>query len=103
MLERRLPPTDRLEEMADAIRDEHMAMRHRLPQLTNGLRQISMGGLPDDPWAFTNAALVFCEFMRLHVDYEDAVLLPLAHSALAEGEIEDLGTDMALRRGMSFA
>jgi hemerythrin-like domain-containing protein len=103
VLERKRFAPDRVEEIGGAIRDEHMAMRRRLPHVANGLRDLSTGGFPDDPWAFTNAALVFCEFMRLHVDYEDAVLLPLARIVMTEDEIEDFGTDMALRRGMSFA
>jgi hemerythrin-like domain-containing protein len=103
ILERTRVAPDRVEKILGDILNEHMAMRRLLPAVTNGLRQISTHGLSEDPRAFANAGLTFCEFMRLHVDYEDAFLLPLAERILTSDELQDFGTDMARRRGMCLA
>lgn len=91
----------RIGAVSDAVRKEHAAMRRLVPHVIQGLHVISADDVPARPRAFALSALVFCEFVRLHTDYEDAVLLPLAQGALTKIELDDLAVDMAFRRGMS--
>jgi hypothetical protein len=99
-LERKTGAADRSAEVASAVRNEHAAMGRLLPQVLHGLRLISSGGFPENPRAFAVAALVFCEFVKLHTNYEDAILLPLARHRLMATDLDDIAIDMALRRGM---
>lgn len=99
-IEERTAANDPVWAMCDELRTEHRAMEQLLPPVTEGLTALSKNMIPPSPQAFVLSALILVEFLRLHVDFEKGPVLNAAKSALTEQDLESLGREMAVRRGM---
>jgi hypothetical protein len=71
-----------------------------LPPVLDGLSEIAEGKLPRVPHRFSVSALILCEFMEMHAQFEETKLLPLGKLVMEPGDMARLGRDMAKRRGM---
>ncbi|MGF1627233.1 MAG: hypothetical protein ACFCVH_20310 [Alphaproteobacteria bacterium] len=89
---------DCLVTVATAVREEHAAIGQLLTPVMRGLRYLSVGRHPAAPAAFGGACTVLMEFMRLHADYVQGTLLPLAKRLAGPQALSDLLLDMACRR-----
>ncbi len=87
--------------LAELERDHAVEMflgRHVIVDLKANIR----GGPNDSTLRLFGNLSTFCKAQRRHVDWENIVVLPLAQRRLSAANQEEMGRNMAARRGMSF-
>lgn len=86
----------------DALAAEHREEKAQLAQVTQGLARLAE--IPHHiapPPEFPVEALAFVEAVRLHIAWENAVLLPVARERLEAADLRRLAKKMAARRGLT--
>lgn len=100
LLEARIGRNRAVRAAGEQLREQQKAMRYLLPSVTDGLAALSKDALPPSPHIFVVSALIFAEFLRLTIAYEQSSVLTLAEARLTRQDLRNLGHDMAFRRGM---
>lgn len=103
MLRLRALPEDRIDAVLDRLTYEHENDERYVSPLLDELRRMAGGEPPVDPSGFRAAAHAFAELQQRHLEWENAVVLPLARERLSDEDLVRLGRRMAARRGVRLS
>lgn len=100
-LERRCLPEDGLDDVLRQLTREHELNRDLVSFIVDDLESIANGITLNNPVRLVMNVREFSENQRQHVTWEERVLLPLARQRLTPEDLEEIGRNMAARRGMT--
>ncbi len=102
MLKLACRPDDRVDGILAELERDHAAEMFLGRHVIFDLKLIVHGSPIDSTLRLFGNLSTFCKAQRRHVDWEDTVVLPLAQRRLSPTIQEEMGRNMAARRGMSF-
>lgn len=95
-------PEDHFPELLRLLDMEHERDGALADEVRDGLVHIIRGDTLKNPERFRYAAITFAEIHLSHLNWENAVVLPLARRRLTEEELKNMGRTMAARRGKTY-
>jgi len=98
LLRLRCKPGDQIDTILDQLHSEHAYDAELVKVILPDLRAIVDGSDISDPVYFRVNALAFCEIQRRHINWETAVVIPLARRRLSKADLTELGRSMMARR-----
>ena len=102
LMRRRCPPEDEIERVLSALSAEHAGDHHLAGIVTEGLQRAIADGQPASAQPGLREAMIdFARNERRHLALENSVVLPLARLRLTTGDLAELSSHMAARRGLS--
>jgi len=101
-LSARALPEDRFPELLRLLSTEHERDHALVDETCDGLHRIVRGKPLKNPEQFRRTAGTFAEIHLSHLNWENAVVLPLARRCLTVEELESIGRAMAARRGITY-
>lgn len=101
-LERHCAGEDGFERMRVQLSKEHATDDTLVGTLKADLRTLSEGKSLGDEANFAAKAEAFAELQERHLAWENASVLPLAHSRLTTPDLIAIGRSMAARRGVDY-
>jgi hemerythrin-like domain-containing protein len=101
-LERHCAGEDGFERMRVQLSKEHATDDTLVGTLKADLRTLSEGKSLADEANFAAKAEAFAELQERHLAWENASVLPLAHSRLTTADLIAIGRSMAARRGVDY-
>lgn len=102
LLEKRCQPEDRLGEILGQLTYEHQLDDDLVEFLTDDLAAMAEGRVLPNPQHFAINATVYAKTQTRHLAWENRVVIPLARRRLTSEDLEQLGRDMATRRGIDL-
>jgi hypothetical protein len=102
MLLRRCRPEDRVPEVLAQLSWEHKLDKDLVDFVVADLRRLADGFSLANPTRFLSNLPGFVETQRRHLEWENRVVLPLAQKRLSAEDLEQMGCNMAARRGLSY-
>jgi len=102
LLEKRCLPEDRLGEILGQLTYEHQLDDDLVEFLTDDLSAMAEGRMLPNPQHFAINATVYAKTQTRHLAWENRVVIPLARRRLTSDDLEQLGRDMATRRGVDL-
>lgn len=102
MLLRRCRPRDRVHEVLAQLSWEHKLDKELVGFIVADLRRLADGFRLANPTRFLSNLRGFAATQRRHLEWEDRVVLPLAQKRLRAEDLEQMGRNMAARRGQSY-
>lgn len=97
MLRARCRTADGVERILGLVEGERARARDLSFAVVAGLRDCASQAVPDA--GFASSVATFVGAMRRHIDWENALVLPLARKRLTPGDLARLAVGMAERRG----
>lgn len=101
-LKGRAEPGDRFADILNLMDREHNRDRVLVGEVREGLGRLIEGKALKDPQSFIRAAEMLAEIHLSHLNWENAVVLPLARKRLTSEDLETIGRAMAARRGLNY-
>ena len=98
LIERRAAPADHLDRILDRLAQEHKKDEGYSAELIESLELLSQGKRPANPDMVGYMLRGFFESYRRHIQWEDAVVMPLARERLTKEDLDDLERIMAQHR-----
>ncbi len=98
LLRSRALPEDRLEEILGRLASEHDSDNDFAAEISEALELLAQGGRPDNPEMLGYMLRGFFERYRRHVQWENALLMPLARLRLGPGDLTLLQARMTENR-----
>jgi hemerythrin-like domain-containing protein len=102
LLERRCLPDDNVADILTQLRSEHELDEDLTSFIVADLEVIAKEAKLANPARLLFNSRAFAEAQRRHIGWENNVLLPLARKRLTEADREELGRNMAARRGIVY-
>ncbi len=96
-LRERCQAADGIDRILGLVEGERARARDLSLAVIAGLRECASRCAPEA--GFAAIVATFIGAMRRHIDWENALVLPLARKRLTSGDLARLATDMATRRG----
>ncbi|MDP6344172.1 MAG: hemerythrin domain-containing protein [Alphaproteobacteria bacterium] len=93
---------DETKQILLVLTDEHEEDFGLMPPVTAGLKSLAAGEAVKEPQKFIDAAARFVETQRRHLIWENNIVLPLARRHLTPEDLENMGRQMAARRGLDY-
>ncbi|MCK5575022.1 MAG: hemerythrin domain-containing protein, partial [Sphingomonadales bacterium] len=93
-LSARTLPEDHFPELLRLLSTEHERDHALVDEICNGLRRIVRGDTLKNPEQFHRTAGTFAEIHLSHLNWENAVVLPLARRCLTGEELKSMGRTM---------
>ncbi|MFQ6018296.1 MAG: hemerythrin domain-containing protein [Kiloniellaceae bacterium] len=100
-LKARCRPEDGIDGILSEIEREHAVDTFLAHHVVLDLKVLASGGKLDQPMRLFNNLRAFAEAQRRHLAWENAVVLPLARRRLGPADLEEMGHNMAARRGLA--
>ena len=101
-LSARALPEDHFPELLRLLSTEHERDHALVDEICDGLHRIVRGKPLKKPEKFRRAVGMFAEIHLSHLNWENAVVLPLARRCLTGEELKSMGRAMAARRGITY-
>jgi len=102
LLRKRCLSEDNIGQTLDQLHSEHAVDGDVAEFIVSDLAVIAKGAALPNPMHLVINLRNFAESHRRHVAWENAIVLPLAHSRLTEADLIELGQAMAQRRGVKY-
>lgn len=101
-LRARALPEDHFPDLLRLLRKEHERDRALSDTVRNGLARIVQGEALKNPEQFRRAAMTLAASHVSHLNWENAVILPLARKRLTPDDLKAMGRTMASRRSIPY-
>lgn len=101
-LRARALPEDHFAELLRLLDQEHGRDRALVEEVRDDLSRIAKGDAPPDPDKFRRNAATFADMHLSHLNWENAVVLPLARKRLNGEDLTAMGRTMAARRSVPY-
>ena len=98
----RAEPADHFGDVLNLMDREHERDSLLAAEVRDGMALLASGKKPEDPDGFRNAVVMMAEMHLSHLNWENAILLPLARKWLKAPDLEAIGRSMAKRRGIPY-
>jgi hemerythrin-like domain-containing protein len=98
----RAKPEDHITDLLRLIDREHSRDRTLAEDVRTGLKNIVNKGVVKSPNQFCRAASALVASHVSHLEWENAVLLPLARKCLTSEDLDAMGRSMAARRSIPY-
>ena len=100
-LKSRCQPDDGIDGILSEIEQEHAVDTFLAHHVVLDLKVLASGKKLDQPMRLFNSLRAFAEAQRRHLAWENRVMLPLARKRLSPADLEEMGHNMAARRGIA--
>jgi len=101
-LSARALPEDHFPELLRLLDKEHQRDHDLANEVCDGLKRIAQDGALDNPEQFRRAAATLAAIHLSHLNWENAVILPLARKRLTGEDLKAMGRTMAARRSIPY-
>lgn len=98
----RADPADHFADVLTLMDREHQRDSLLAADVRDGMAVLASGEMPEDPDTFRNTVIMMTEMHLSHLNWENAILLPLARKWLKATDLEAIGRSMAKRRSIPF-
>ena len=98
----RVKAADRFPELLRLLDKEHDRNRTLVEQVCADLKRLAQGQSLEDPDRFCRSASALAASHLSHLEWENAVLLPLARLRLTHEDLNAMGKTMAARRSVPY-
>ena len=95
-------PEDGIDTILAELDHEHAAEGFLVHDISVDIRAIIEGKKPEATARFFESLHIFAEGQQRHISWENKTVLPLAHKRLTSQNLENLGRNMAARRGIDY-
>lgn len=102
MLRHRCRPEDGIDAILVHLAWEHTLDRFLTYDLRLDLKALVDGKTPDNPAGVFMDLRTFAESQRRHLDWEEKIVVPLAHKRLMPEDLSEMGRNMSARRGIAY-
>lgn len=101
ILRLRCGPEDRIDGILAELDRDHATEMFLAHSIVVDLKAV-VGRALDNPWSLFDDLRVFAEGQRRHVAWENRAVLPLALKRLRPEDLEEMGRNMMVRRGIPY-
>lgn len=98
ILRSRALPEDGLEDILERLASEHQSDNDFASEISEALERLAQGGRPDNPEMLGYMLRGFFERYRRHVQWENALIMPLARLRLGPADLRLLQAGMSENR-----